>query len=124
MPDDPYTVSTFQDLHLPPSLLSAVDALGYEIPSPIQAQTIPHLLNGKDLLGHAPTGTGKTAAFALPLLSRLDTSQRKVQIMVLTPTQSWPFRWPKLFNATLPTSKGSMYCLSTVARPIQVKYAR
>ena len=54
---------SFKDLGLPPRLLAAVTDVGYELPSPIQAETIPPLLSGDDLLGHAPTGTGKTAAF-------------------------------------------------------------
>ena len=58
---------SFGDLALLPAVLSAVEAQGYEIPSPIQAQTIPALLEGRDMLGQAQTGTGKTAAFALPL---------------------------------------------------------
>jgi ATP-dependent RNA helicase DeaD len=80
-------VSSFSDLNLPAPLLSALDEIGYETPSPIQAQTIPLLLEGLDLLGHAPTGTGKTAAFALPLLSRINTDRQQVQLMVLTPTR-------------------------------------
>jgi ATP-dependent RNA helicase DeaD len=64
----------FRDLGLPPALLAALERVGYETPSPIQAQTIPHLLAGHDLLGHAPTGTGKTAAFTLPLLANLDST--------------------------------------------------
>ena len=79
--------STFHDLDLPAPLLAALDEVGYETPSPIQAQAIPHLLKGLDLLGHAPTGTGKTAAFALPLLSRLDIAAKHVQVMTLTPTR-------------------------------------
>ena len=81
------TEPRFDDLGLPPSLLAALERVGYETPSPIQAQTIPHLLAGHDLLGHAPTGTGKTAAFTLPLLARLDLSQRVPQALVLTPTR-------------------------------------
>lgn len=77
----------FDSLGLPPTLIKVLDEVGYETPSPIQAQTIPLLLAGKDVLGHAPTGTGKTAAFALPLLARLDTSKQQVQLMVLTPTR-------------------------------------
>jgi ATP-dependent RNA helicase DeaD len=77
----------FQDLGLPQALLAALDRVGYETPSPIQAQTIPHLLAGHDLLGHAPTGTGKTAAFTLPLLARLDIGRREPQALVLTPTR-------------------------------------
>jgi ATP-dependent RNA helicase DeaD len=87
MPDPVPAVTSFRDLKLPNSLLTALDEVGYETPTPIQAQTIPHLLKGLDLLGHAPTGTGKTAAFALPLLSRIDIKQQQVQLMVLTPTR-------------------------------------
>ncbi|MEN8204870.1 MAG: DEAD/DEAH box helicase [Pseudomonadota bacterium] len=79
--------SSFRDLNLPATLLSALDEVGYETPSPIQAQAIPLLLEGLDLLGHAPTGTGKTAAFAVPLLSRIDVKRQQVQLMVLTPTR-------------------------------------
>ena len=77
----------FSDLTLPKPLLDAVASLGYESPSPIQAQAIPHLIEGRDVLGHAPTGTGKTAAFALPLLARIDPNEGAVQILTLTPTR-------------------------------------
>ncbi|MGB5340041.1 MAG: DEAD/DEAH box helicase [Gammaproteobacteria bacterium] len=92
------SVTSFRDLKLPDSLLTALDEVGYEIPTPIQAQTIPHLLNGLDLLGHAPTGTGKTAAFALPLLSRIDIKQQHVQIMVLTPTRELAIQVAEAFH--------------------------
>ena len=68
-------------------MLSAVAGVGYEAPSPIQAATIPPLLDGRDVVGLAQTGTGKTAAFALPILSRLDLSQKKPQALVLAPTR-------------------------------------
>ena len=85
---DPNTPSvTFRDLNLSKELLQGLDEVGYEIPSPIQAQAIPHLMQGLDILGHAPTGTGKTAAFALPLLSRLDLNNKSVQVMALAPTR-------------------------------------
>ena len=87
MSNAPSSVADFRDLNLPPALLAVLDELGYEKPSPIQAQAIPSLLDGRDLLGHAPTGTGKTAAFALPLLSRVDLRARPVQILTLTPTR-------------------------------------
>jgi ATP-dependent RNA helicase DeaD len=87
MSDTNAPVSSFRDLNLPATLLSVLDEVGYETPSPIQAQTIPLLLEGLDVLGHAPTGTGKTAAFALPLLSRIDIKRAQVQLMVLTPTR-------------------------------------
>ncbi|MDE0759105.1 MAG: DEAD/DEAH box helicase, partial [Pseudomonadales bacterium] len=80
-------INHFRDLNLPDSLIKSLEDVGYEVPTPIQAEAIPFLLEGRDLLGHAPTGTGKTAAFALPLLSRIQLDQRQVQLMVLTPTR-------------------------------------
>ncbi|WP_444926823.1 DEAD/DEAH box helicase [Microbulbifer sp. TRSA002] len=77
----------FDQLGLPSEILSAIEKLGYETPSPIQAQTIPSLLEGRDVLGQAQTGTGKTAAFALPLLSQLDLKDRRPQALVLAPTR-------------------------------------
>ena len=77
----------FADLDLRPELLRALDELGYESPTPIQAETIPLLRQGRDLIGQAQTGTGKTAAFALPLLSRLDLDSRQLQVLILTPTR-------------------------------------
>ncbi len=78
---------SFGDLALLPAVLSAVETLGYETPSPIQIQTIPALLEGRDMLGQAQTGTGKTAAFALPLLSRIDLTRREPQVLVMAPTR-------------------------------------
>ena len=77
----------FSQLGLAAPVLQAVEAVGYEKPSPIQAEAIPPLIEGRDLLGQAQTGTGKTAAFALPLLSRLDMKLAKPQLLVLTPTR-------------------------------------
>ncbi len=81
------SVSSFAQLALAPLILQSIEDVGYEAPSPIQAESIPVLLDGRDLLGQAQTGTGKTAAFALPLLSRLDLSVRQPQLLVLTPTR-------------------------------------
>ncbi len=78
---------TFSDLNLPGAITKAVADAGYETPSPIQAECIPLLLAGQDVLGQAQTGTGKTAAFALPLLARVDMSQRVPQLLVLAPTR-------------------------------------
>jgi len=89
---------SFADLKLPPALLAALDAVGYETPSPIQAEAIPPLLAGRDLLGHAPTGTGKTAAFALPLLARLDLAARDPQVLVLTPTRELAIQVAEAFR--------------------------
>lgn len=81
------TEQTFADLGLADAVLAAVTSVGYEVPSPIQAATIPPLLDGRDVVGLAQTGTGKTAAFALPVLSRLDLDQREPQALVLAPTR-------------------------------------
>jgi ATP-dependent RNA helicase DeaD len=80
-------VSDFSSFGLAAPILQAIGDIGYEAPSPIQAASIPPLLEGRDLLGQAQTGTGKTAAFALPLLNRIDISMAKVQALVLTPTR-------------------------------------
>jgi len=97
---------SFNDLDLPGPLLQALDDVGYEIPTPIQAQTIPHLLKGLDLLGHAPTGTGKTAAFALPLIARLDLKNPQVQVMVLTPTRELAIQVAEAFQRYASHVKG------------------
>ena len=70
-------ISTFAELGLPASILKAIEDVGYASPSPIQAATIPVLLNGSDVVGQAQTGTGKTAAFALPILTTINPKQRK-----------------------------------------------
>ena len=80
-------ITSFAQLALAAPILKAIDEVGYESPSPIQAAAIPPLLEGRDLLGQAQTGTGKTAAFALPLLSRLDLSLLQPQLLVLAPTR-------------------------------------
>src|SRR5438093_31635 len=84
---------TFETLELIPPLARAVRDEGYESPTPIQLAAIPHVLSGRDLLGLAQTGTGKTAAFALPILQRLHASGRRpsgdrpIAVLVLTPTR-------------------------------------
>jgi ATP-dependent RNA helicase DeaD len=80
-------VSTFADLQLRSELLSALDQLGYEEPTPIQAEAIPALLSGRDVVGQAATGTGKTAAFALPVLQRIALGGRAPRALVLVPTR-------------------------------------
>lgn len=77
----------FADLELPEAVARAVAEIGFETPTPIQARAVPILLAGRDLIGQAQTGTGKTAAFALPLVSKLDPSRREVQALVLAPTR-------------------------------------
>lgn len=79
--------TTFAGLGLKAPILEALNDLGYEKPSPIQAECIPHLLSGRDVLGMAQTGSGKTAAFSLPLLNNIDPDLRAPQILVLAPTR-------------------------------------
>ncbi|UQX88492.1 DEAD/DEAH box helicase [Jatrophihabitans telluris] len=86
-PDDTEQRPGFADLGLSAPVLQALSEVGYESPSPIQAATIPPLMAGRHVVGLAQTGTGKTAAFALPILSRIDTSARKPQALVLAPTR-------------------------------------
>jgi ATP-dependent RNA helicase DeaD len=91
--------TTFKDLNLPESIVQVVSELGYETPSPIQAQCIPHLLNGEDVLGLAQTGTGKTAAFALPLLANIDISANHPQVLVLAPTRELAIQVAEAFQS-------------------------
>jgi ATP-dependent RNA helicase DeaD len=96
----------FQTLGISEPVLKAVQNLGYEQPSPIQAQSIPILLGGKNLLGTAQTGTGKTAAFALPLLSNIDEKQKTPQILVLTPTRELAIQVAEAFQSYAKHIKG------------------
>ena len=93
------TAITFDQLNLSAPVLEAVRATGYETPSPIQAQTIPLLLEGRDVLGQAQTGTGKTAAFALPVLSNLNLKQHDPQVLVLTPTRELAIQVAEAFQS-------------------------
>ncbi|MBR0346177.1 MAG: DEAD/DEAH box helicase, partial [Rudaea sp.] len=95
--DAPAT-TTFRDLGLREELLKVLAGLGYESPSPIQAATIPSLAEGRDVLGQAQTGTGKTAAFALPILQRLDLSRSKPQALVLAPTRELAIQVAEAFQ--------------------------
>jgi len=90
---------TFNDLNLPETLTKVVSEMGYETPSPIQAQTIPYLLKGEDVLGLAQTGTGKTGAFALPLLANIDLSVKKPQVLVLAPTRELAIQVAEAFQS-------------------------
>ena len=100
------TISAFDQLALSRPILKALDAVGYEKPSPIQARTIPVLLAGKDIVGQAQTGTGKTAAFALPALSNLDLKQKNPQVLVLTPTRELAIQVAEAFATYATNMKG------------------
>src|SRR6476646_10682230 len=88
----------FSDLVLPEPLLRALADVGYETPSPIQAATIPPLLAGRDVIGQAQTGTGKTAAFALPILAQIDPKKFKPQALVLAPTRELAIQVAEAFQ--------------------------
>jgi ATP-dependent RNA helicase RhlE len=99
---------TFEELNLAPAILKAVQEQGYENPTPIQAQAIPLVLAGHDLLAGAQTGTGKTAAFTLPMLQRLASGTapknkfggKGIRTLVLTLPANWRPRWKKTCAAT------------------------
>jgi ATP-dependent RNA helicase DeaD len=97
MSDTPIT--SFSDLGLSDPLVRALKEVGYESPSPIQAATIPLLLSNRDVLGQAQTGTGKTAAFALPILSRIDLKQTSPQALVLAPTRELAIQVAEAFQS-------------------------
>src|SRR5258708_7157116 len=98
--DDILSATSFSDLALSPEVLRALTDVGYESPSPIQAATIPHLLAGSDVLGQAQTGTGKTAAFALPILSKIDLNRKtpQPQALVLAPTRELAIQVAEAFQ--------------------------
>ena len=89
---------SFRDLNLSEPLIQVLDEIGYETPTPIQRQAIPPLMSGRDILGHAPTGTGKTAAFALPLLSAIDVQNKSTQVLTLTPTRELAIQVAEAFQ--------------------------
>ena len=122
---------TFADLQIHPSVLQAVVDVGYESPSAIQAATIPALMAGSDVVGLAQTGTGKTAAFAIPILSKIDTSSKATQALVLAPTRELALQVAEAFSRygahlpqinVLPIYGGSSYAvqLSGLKRGAQV----
>jgi len=97
-PDADNAAPTFADLQIHPSVLQAVVDLGYESPSAIQAATIPALMAGSDVVGLAQTGTGKTAAFAIPILGKIDTSSKATQALVLAPTRELALQVAEAFG--------------------------
>jgi ATP-dependent RNA helicase DeaD len=106
-PDRPVApVTNFRNLSLSEAVVQALDEVGYETPTPIQAATIPHLLAGADLVGQAQTGTGKTAAFALPILSRIELEEHSPQALVLVPTRELAIQVAEAFQRYAAHLKG------------------
>jgi ATP-dependent RNA helicase DeaD len=116
-PDGTSADLKFADLQLHPSVLRAISDVGYETPSPIQAATIPAMMAGSDVVGLAQTGTGKTAAFATPILSKIDTANKTTQALVLAPTRELALQVAEAFSRygahlavnVLPIYGGSSY---------------
>ncbi|WP_101845891.1 DEAD/DEAH box helicase [Zhihengliuella sp. ISTPL4] len=105
-PDESPATPGFEELGITGPVLKAIKDLGYETPSPIQAATIPTLLAGRDVVGMAQTGTGKTAAFALPVLERLDVAQKTPQALVLAPTRELALQVCEAFESYASRMKG------------------
>jgi ATP-dependent RNA helicase DeaD len=103
--DDSPTLS-FDDLSLSAPINKALNKVGYETPSPIQAEIIPHVMDGRDVIGQAQTGTGKTAAFALPLLSKIDLKLTTPQVLVLAPTRELAIQVAEAFQTYASFLKG------------------
>jgi len=100
------TLPSFSDLGLSAPVLEAVTTMGYETPSPIQAEMIPYVMEGRDVLGQAQTGTGKTAAFALPILSQIDLKIKTPQVLVLAPTRELAIQVAEAFQKYATKMKG------------------
>ena len=110
------TVDSFAALGLSDSLLKTLSEIGYETPSPIQAQCIPVMLDGHDIIGMAQTGTGKTAAFALPVMERIDSKLLKPQALILTPTSELAIQVAEALQSYAKNQPGFHVLPSTVAR--------
>ncbi len=106
MSDSTQPTPSFKDLNLSEPVLKALESVGYENPSPIQAQIIPFIMQGRDVLGQAQTGTGKTAAFALPILSQLNIKQKDPQVLVLAPTRELAIQVAEAFQRYASQLKG------------------
>lgn len=117
------TTITFSDLELAQPLHKALADLGYERPSPVQAAAIPHMLKGKDVMALAQTGTGKTAAFALPLLTNIDVNLAQPQILVMAPTRELAIQVAEAFQAYSRYIKGFhvLPIYGGQAYPLQIK---
>ena len=109
-------MTTFADLGLSEDLLDALEDVGYESPSPIQEQAIPELLQGRDVIGQAQTGTGKTAAFGLPMIEFVDPTDEDVQALVLTPTRELCIQVTQALRAYGARARGSTRWPCSAAR--------
>ena len=117
-------LTTFEELRLSKALLEAINNMGFEELTPIQAETIPLSLDGRDIIGQAQTGTGKTAAYGIPLIERLDPNQGQVQALIVAPTRELAMQVAEELNRigqfkqvrTLPVYGGQDICLLYTSR--------
>ncbi len=117
------SMTSFADLGLSETTLAALQAVGYEQPSPIQEQSIPHMLQGKDIIGQAQTGSGKTAAFGLPIIEYVDPEIHEVQALVLTPTRELCIQVTQAIR-TYATTKGVDVVAVFGGAPIRTQQAQ
>jgi ATP-dependent RNA helicase DeaD len=110
---------TFAELNLTPDLLNAIEIMGFEETSPIQKETIPAMLEGKDLIGQAQTGTGKTAAFAIPVIEKLDPDNKNIQALVLCPTRELVIQVTAEFNKLMRFKEGLVATAIYGGQPIE-----
>lgn len=115
-------MNTFADFGLEPKVLQAITELGFEEATPIQAKSIPIALTGRDLIGQAQTGTGKTAAFGLPLINKIPKEEDRIVALVMTQPGSWPFRSLKK-SASCPALKVPALFPSTADKTSYAKFA-
>ena len=119
-------VTKFEELQLDDRIIRAITEMGFEEASPIQAQAIPVVLEGRDMIGQAQTGTGKTAAFGLPLLQKVDPKVKKLQAVVLLPTRELAIQVAEeLKNCAVLQNlcTASRFCLYTAVRTMSVRSA-
>ena len=116
-------VTKFEELQLDDRIIRAITEMGFEEASPIQAQAIPVVLEGRDMIGQAQTGTGKTAAFGLPLLQKVDPKVKKLQAIVLLPTRELAIQVAENCAVLQNLCTASRFCLYTAVRTLSVRSA-
>ena len=116
-------ITKFEDLPISDEIKRSIAEIGFEEPSPIQAQSIPVILSGKDVIGQAQTGTGKTAAFSIPILEKVDPNNKHLQAIVLCPTRELAIQVSKeIRNATNLTDRGCVLSLSLRKMPMPMLF--
>ena len=105
----------FDSLHLSPEIIRAIEKRNIEVSTPVQAGCIPPMMDWQDVIAKAPTGTGKTFAYGIPIVEHVDPEDESVQAVILAPTRSWPSRSPTRFGTWQPSSPACGRCASMAA---------